>query len=279
MASLHSGQANPTFTIIVPTFNRPSLLREAVDSVLAQSVADFELVVVDDGSSSRPSLPQDPRLVLVQRRSRGGPAAARNTGLAVARGRFICFLDDDDLYTRERLEVILPYLEHGSLIVSWAKYLGAPDSPGRTLDGDVGDSILDATAPHLGTAVVARELIVPFDESFIACEDLDWWLRQTSVTKAITVPRITYLVRRHGAPREGYGTRARLEFSFRLLEKHRLYFATHPRAHAFRWRRIGLMYLSLGDYAAARTAFLRSLRVRPSVRAAWHLARACKGSL
>jgi len=135
--------------------------------------------------------------------------------------------------------------------------------------------ILDATTPPLGTVTVRRDLIVPFDETFFASQDLEWWLRQTQVCRVATVPSFAYMVRKHPGAREGYGTEARIEHSLRLLERYRDYFDRHPRARAFRWKRIGLMRLSLGDRAGARAAFLRSLGADPSLRTAWHFLRAC----
>ncbi len=89
----------PTFTIVIPTFNRVSGLPHVLESVLSQTFTDFEVVVVDDGSSDgTPELLQhlsDPRVRHVRQPNAGG-CAARNNGAASSRGRFLIFLDDDD---------------------------------------------------------------------------------------------------------------------------------------------------------------------------------------
>ncbi|MBI4259617.1 MAG: glycosyltransferase family 2 protein, partial [Actinobacteria bacterium] len=103
--------ATPLFSVIVPTHGRPAYLAEALASVAAQTIEDWEAVVVDDASPEPVEVPDDPRFRLVRRDENGGPGAARNSGLAAATGRYIAFLDDDDLFTPDRLEVALEGLQ------------------------------------------------------------------------------------------------------------------------------------------------------------------------
>lgn len=95
-----------TVSVITPTYNRPEILREAIGSLLAQSFADWEMLVVDDGSepSVQPIVDcyADPRLRYV-RLEHAGRSVARNRGLELARGDLIGFLDDDDLYHPDKL--------------------------------------------------------------------------------------------------------------------------------------------------------------------------------
>jgi glycosyltransferase involved in cell wall biosynthesis len=90
----------PLFSVVVPTFNRATLVRRAIDSVVAQTVGDFEIVVVDDGSTdnTREAVNglADPRMRLVSLPENRGAAAARNAGIAAARGELISLLDSDD---------------------------------------------------------------------------------------------------------------------------------------------------------------------------------------
>jgi glycosyltransferase involved in cell wall biosynthesis len=99
----------PTVTVIVPYYNRARTIGRAIDSVLCQTMQDFELVVVDDASSD--DLPAamapyagDPRVRSVRHATNKGPGAARNTGVAEARGRFIAFLDSDDAWLPAKLD-------------------------------------------------------------------------------------------------------------------------------------------------------------------------------
>jgi len=95
------------FSIIIPTHNRIGLLQRAIRSVLNQTVIDFELIVVDDGSSDGTTAwlatLQEPRLRVIRRDTPRGASAARNAGIQAAQGRLIAFLDDDDEYRSEFL--------------------------------------------------------------------------------------------------------------------------------------------------------------------------------
>src|SRR5216684_3247446 len=94
-------EAIPQFSIVIPLYNKHSYIRRAVNSVLAQSFRDFELIVVDDGSSesSHEMLADitDPRMRLIRQDNAGG-GAARNRGIEEARAHWIAFLDADDMW-------------------------------------------------------------------------------------------------------------------------------------------------------------------------------------
>lgn len=263
----------PIFSVIIPTYERPAFLAEAIDSVLGQTVQDFEVLVVDDGSSVPVAVPDDPRVRLIRRELRGGAAVARNTGLAHAQGRFVCFLDDDDLYAPDRLAVVVEHLDRVPLVITWTRFLDGSPSPGRILEGDVSGEVLDGLIPQLGTVTVRRDLVVPFDAASVGAEDVEWWLRQSRVCPVATVPQFVHLMRRHQGPRDGYETAVRVDRNLQLLERYEEYFEGHPVARAFRWKRVGLMRQTLGDRAGARSAFFRSLVAHPELRTAWHLIR------
>lgn len=101
-------------TVITPTYNRAEYLKTAVDSVLAQTYSDWELLVVDDNkldSEARKATAEvmlhytDPRIRYIQNEMNVGGAAARNVGIAQAKGEYTAFLDDDDMYLPDRLRV------------------------------------------------------------------------------------------------------------------------------------------------------------------------------
>ena len=96
------------FSVIIPTFNRAELLSQAIRSVLAQGFGDYELIVVDDGSTDSTGEVvasfEAQRIRYLRREDTGSAAAARNTGILRARGKYISFLDDDDEYLPEFLE-------------------------------------------------------------------------------------------------------------------------------------------------------------------------------
>jgi glycosyltransferase involved in cell wall biosynthesis len=126
----------PTVSVITPTLDRLEFLRRALDSLLGQTYGDFEAVVVVDGPS--PELAEfvaghpDPRVRLIQRDANGGVAAARNSGLDAARGRYIGFLDDDDLWLPTKLERQVPLLDAGADVVHSLVYVA--DGDGRVYE-------------------------------------------------------------------------------------------------------------------------------------------------
>ncbi len=104
------GGDRPFVSVVIPLYNKARYIERAVRSVLGQSFPDFELLVVDDASrDDGPAIVEsiaDPRIRLVRRPGNGGQNAARNTGIAAARGEIIAFLDGDDAWDEEHLEAL-----------------------------------------------------------------------------------------------------------------------------------------------------------------------------
>ena len=99
----------PKVSVIIPTYQRSHLVGQAIESVLAQTYCDYEIIVVNDGSTDNTGeiLAQyGDRIVAIHQENRGLPAA-RHAGIRVAQGQYIAFLDDDDLWEPQKLEV--PY--------------------------------------------------------------------------------------------------------------------------------------------------------------------------
>jgi glycosyltransferase involved in cell wall biosynthesis len=265
----------PVFSVVLPTYGRPAFLSEALASVLGQTFSDFECIVVDDGSPHPPELPDDSRVRLVGRASNGGPAAARNAGIAAAVGRYVAFLDDDDVWLPERLAVAAKAHVRAAVAVCWQSTVGqhAADPSGRLLEGDVRDCVLDAMTPHLGATSIERAVTPNFDERYPAGEDVEWWLRVAQQSAVTTTPVVGLLYRAHAGPRGSAGPDGRLRGASMLLEEYADWFALHPRAKAFRLKRMGISALRVGDRQLARRCFAGSLRLRPEARTAWHALR------
>lgn len=116
--------AAPFFSVVVPAFNRAAVLEIALRSVLDQTFQDFEIVVVDDGSTDNPAAVVerigDPRVRLIRQENQGG-AAARNTGIDAAIGRFIAFLDSDDVFLPHHLEAMHDLLKNTTNTAGYAR--------------------------------------------------------------------------------------------------------------------------------------------------------------
>jgi len=180
----------PAVSVIIPTHNRWPMIGEAVESVLAQSFQDFELIVVDDGSSDGSAenikgLGRDIRIIV---QSRCGVSAARNYGASVARGRYLAFLDSDDLWLAEKLAAQTAFMmEHSEVQICqteeiWLRHGKRvnPKAKHRKPSGDIFRSSLELCLVSPSAVMMTKKLFDEkggFDESFPVCEDFDLWLR------------------------------------------------------------------------------------------------------
>ena len=113
-----TGPEQPAVTVVMPTYNRAELIAESIRSVQAQTLTDWELVIVNDGGSREVEATVEPFLADPRIRyayaKHGGLSSARNVGMALARGDYICQLDDDDIYYPEHLETLHNFLRNNS---------------------------------------------------------------------------------------------------------------------------------------------------------------------
>jgi glycosyltransferase involved in cell wall biosynthesis len=184
----------PKASVIIPSFNRRAMVLEAVHSVLAQRGADFELIVVDDGSTDGTAEALDAlrrKLAVpfaIERIPNRGPAAARNRGVALARADLIAFLDSDDLWIPGKLAEQIGFMnEHSEYAISQCEEIwirrGRRVNPGRRHHKRPGDIFIESLRTCLisPSAVIMRtrlfHTIGGFDESMAAAEDYDLWLR------------------------------------------------------------------------------------------------------
>jgi glycosyltransferase involved in cell wall biosynthesis len=183
----------PLVSVVVPAFNAARFLAEALVSIVRQEYQPLEIVVVDDGSSdgtAEMARASRARPVVIEQPNRG-PAAARNRGIAAAKGDVIAFLDTDDLWPDRKLALQVPRLtEDASLdvVLGRIRYEALDD---RTLDGirfDEPQGVL--TNVNLGAGVFRRNVfdrVGLFDESLRFSEDQDWFLRARELGIGIAV--------------------------------------------------------------------------------------------
>jgi glycosyltransferase involved in cell wall biosynthesis len=189
--------SNPIVSVIMPAFRAAPYIGEALASVFRQTLTDFEILLVNDGSPDTDDLeraiePYRDRIIYIKQENRG-PAAARNTGISRARGEFLAFLDSDDVwlphYLAEQIgalrtdaHVDFIYADaflFGHLALAGETYMGRSPSHGPvTLE-----SILNRDCMVLTSATIVRRQAVidagGFDEDrlLVPCEDLDLWIR------------------------------------------------------------------------------------------------------
>jgi glycosyltransferase involved in cell wall biosynthesis len=180
----------PQISVIIPTYNRGWILKEAVDSVLSQDCTDFELIVVDDGSTDNTTalLRGYKGSLKVFHQANRGVSAARNLGIKNSSGRYIAFLDSDDLWLPEKLSFQLEFFASNreALICQteeiWIRN-GIRVNPGKKhkkISGHIFDQSLSLCLVSPSAVMMDRRLFGEtgmFDENLPACEDYDLWLR------------------------------------------------------------------------------------------------------
>ncbi|MEA3280359.1 MAG: glycosyltransferase [Thermodesulfobacteriota bacterium] len=190
---MNNRETNPLVSVIIPTYNRGWIIKEAVDSVLSQYFVDFELIVVDDGSTdnTRDILDAYKNDIKVLRHNNKGVSAARNRGIALASGRFVAFLDSDDLWLPDKLSMQVDFFNSNkdALICQteeiWIRnnVRVNPKKRHKKLSGMIFEPSLCLCMVSPSAVMIKRELFEAvglFDESLPACEDYDLWLRISS---------------------------------------------------------------------------------------------------
>ena len=106
-------------SIIIPTKNRPDLLKRALASVINQSYQDWELFIINDSDTEVSINSSDPRIQIIKNNNKSGANGARNTGINLARGEYIAFLDDDDLWEKNKLEKQFEIMKNTGAVLSF----------------------------------------------------------------------------------------------------------------------------------------------------------------
>ena len=182
--------SKPLVSVIIPTYNRGWAIKEAVDSVLAQDYEDFELLVVDDGSTDNTPEVLDAYggALKILRQENKGVSAARNRGIENASGRFVAFLDSDDLWLPQKLSRQVEFFNRipDALICQteeiWIRngVRVNPKKRHKKPSGMIFEPSLALCLVSPSAVMIRRslfEIVGSFDETLPACEDYDLWLR------------------------------------------------------------------------------------------------------
>lgn len=176
-------------SIVIPAYNAEKYIRETIDSALAQTYKNKEIIVVDDGSTDRTPeiLEEYGSKILVVRQSNKGSAGACNAGVAVASGVWVCFLDADDIWLPEKLSLQIKccgknVISHTDSVCFGDAVVGEirrssfePPYSGRVLE-----ELLVINFISKSTVMMRRDIFNQyggFDESYVTCEDWPFWIR------------------------------------------------------------------------------------------------------
>jgi glycosyltransferase involved in cell wall biosynthesis len=227
----------PAVSIVLPTFNRLKHLRPAVDSVFAQTLTDWELIIADDGSEGETAayletLAPEPQVRVLRLPHTGNLSSLRNAAWQAAAGEYIAFLDSDDVWLPEKLaaqvasldrhpdrgwsHTAFAVIDEAGQLLTGAQARWWPATEGWILEG----LIKMATVVAIPSVMVRRRLLEQvggFDLTLRVCEDYDLWLRLAGLSAVDGVPETLLYKRTH---RESYYNDTMvLEARGRALEK------------------------------------------------------------
>jgi len=271
-------EKNPTVSVIIPTYNRAHLIGRAIKSVLNQTYHDFELIVVDDGSKDNTEEVvkrfKDERIRYTRHDKNKGGGAARNTGIKIARGKFIAFLDSDDQWLPQKLEKQIVMFEKKSEKIG-VIYTGLffvnnvykkiclwiPQKEGNISK----DIIFKNYVGSLSTVIIRRECFEKcglFDESLPACQDWDIYIRLAKRCHFtfIKEPLVWYCTDNNRITTD---LKARVEGHKKILGKYFQDIKKSRKVYSKYLFTIGNFFCHLGQMRKGRLEFLRAIWTYP----------------
>lgn len=201
----------PFFSVVIPAYNREVLIKKAVDSVLAQSYTDFEVIVIDDASKDRTAevvaTYTDPRVRLIKQAVNGERGVARNTGNQAAQGQYICYLDSDDWWEPTHLQNFYEHIQQASTPVALLfSNIYLIDASGNKVERNQPAYTPENKFEYLlrytfnPTRVCVHRNIVAdlsYDTTIPGLEDLDLWLRIATKYPIIKLSEYTCMYLEH----------------------------------------------------------------------------------
>lgn len=203
------------YSVIIPAFNSELYIAEAINSVLRQTAQEFEIIVIDDGSSDNTwgiiSKFNDPRIKCFYQNN-SGPGSARNTGINKSQGEFIAFLDSDDIWRSEKMAIQLEYLHKNpdiGVVYSDFSYFNNFGTVNKNfpiekglprLSGKIFEDLFLRCFIQTSTVVVRREIFNDvgfFNEKLYSGQDYEMWLRMSLFTNFCYIPYVLADYRDH----------------------------------------------------------------------------------
>jgi glycosyltransferase involved in cell wall biosynthesis len=279
----------PLISVIIPAYNAERTLLETIDSVQNQTLADIEIIIINDGSTDRTwhliEHLSDPRIKAFSYEN-GGVAVARNRGIAQATGEFMAFIDADDLWTPDKLERQLAALQQqpkAGVAYSWNYFYY--EQTGDRIPGHVANFEGDVYAPLLQENFIANgsnplirrhaiDRIGGFDPTFPHCADWDFYLRLAAQWQFVRVPQHQVLYRQSSHSMSSTKVNEIERQCLAMLEK--TYQVAPVKYQALKHKSLSWIYeyctqqylQSSDDLAGVQTAtrkFWKAVRCRPQV--------------
>ena len=283
MTALHRDSV--LVSVVLPTYQRPTHLRRAIDSVVAQTYENWELIVVDDndtGSDFRRETQElmeqyahDPKIRYVQRKTNGGGGAARNTGIQSASGDYVAFLDDDDEWLASKLAEQVACFQSSPDIVG-AVYTGTsvvnaengrPYIASARYAGDLSPRILAGNLIGTTSTIMCRRSAFLeaglFDERLAAAQDLDLYIRLAQRHHFACIDKPLVVRNKHGGARITSNLRNKVEAFEIIRRKYATSYSQHPKMHSRFLLNEAKLLMAEGDGRTSVKKLLHAMRLDP----------------
>jgi glycosyltransferase involved in cell wall biosynthesis len=203
---------NKTVSICIPTYNRKKYLRETIDSIFQQTYKDYEIVIVDDGSTdgTEEMIKNLGFPVTYYWQENSGDAAARNKLIELAQGKYISFIDSDDLLMTDAIERMIKVMEtQNEDVIVYGSYYRIDENgkiygrcKRRLYSGNITIPLFSTILVHACGSMFPRKVLKEspaFDKTLNICSDYDLWLRLSTKYKFIALSEPTFMRRRHSS--------------------------------------------------------------------------------
>jgi glycosyltransferase involved in cell wall biosynthesis len=277
--------SQPVFSIITPTNKRPLLLKRTIYSVINQTFKDYEHIIIDDASNKETADIidglADKRIIFLQHETPRGAAGAYNSGIKIAKGKFVLFLDDDDeylpaflekMYTRfsiagQDIGFIWTGISRIKDNVSGEELLYSKVWPSKFPSKEVG--LINATSIGNGFGVCVRkeciDLIGVYDESLMIGEDTDFLFRLARNFDFETIPEVLVKIHQHGPSQltDKKNYLVRMELSEKILERNLDLLFSYPKLYYVHYKVIANFCYTLKLKQKGRRTMLSIFKYTP----------------
>lgn len=276
---------NPIISVIIPTYNRANLIDQAIQSVLNQTYQNFEVIIVDDGSTDytkeviRKFQERDKRVKYIRHEKNRGGSAARNTGIKAAKGEYIAFLDSDDEWLPEKINLQIAVFKKGSdnLGVVYCDVM-IKNNDEKIVNshyffpqcrGYIYDFMLKRCAlVPCSVLIVKKECfqqIGLFNEQFFACQDNDICIRLAKYYEFDFIPKPLVIFHVHKGLRISNNKLRVAQASFNIITMYKDEIVRYcgNKTLSYHYSNIGRCFIRADEFTRAREMFIKSICIYP----------------
>jgi glycosyltransferase involved in cell wall biosynthesis len=277
----------PLISVIIPTYNRGSLLPRSIKSVLKQTYKNFELIIVDDGSTDYTKkivekyLKEDQRIKYIYQENSGGPPKPKNTGIKASKGEYIAFLDSDDEWFSDKLKKQIEFYIKNDI----NKNVGLVGCGAISINNKTGGKriiklprllkikspkTLGRPIPYSCSSIMIKKSIFKeiglFDEKIKIGDDYEFYIRisRKYEFKFVQEPLFNYYIHEDNISEpNNLINEDKINERIEIIKKHRNIFSKYPKVYSDEFKKIGTFHILNKDYKQARKYFIKSIKINP----------------